>query len=113
MVIKKRNTSIPKIDEQNNLVAEEKSQRPRFGMEKTKTWADEVVEVLGILESKGINIYDENRRGGMYLKGKKTSEVSVANIFTDSKDKKKTQKEETIDNPENLKNLFNHFKTQK
>lgn len=39
-----------------------------------KSFKEQAIKVLNILESKGINIYDENRTPGMYLK--RDSEIS-------------------------------------
>ncbi len=58
-----------------------------------KTYRDETIEVLSILEQQGTNIYDNKRYGGMYLNKKdKLTE------FFDKKD------EPTID-----KNQLNNF----
>ena len=68
---------------------------------KNKTYQDMTIEVLNILDSQGINIYDENRKPGMYQKGNKgVEEVQINNIINSlSKDNKKFE-----DFGEDLKN---------
>lgn len=40
---------------------------------------EQAKEVLNILESKGIDFYDENRTGGMYLRGRKSQTLKLVN----------------------------------
>lgn len=79
---------------------------PKFSSIEIKTFKEQAKEVLNILDSKGIDIYDKNRYGGMYLKNKKNiSKNEISNIFKseDSKDESKND----------LTNLFKHFNNSK
>lgn len=42
-----------------------------YNNEQIKSFKEQAIKVLNILDSEGINIYDNNRFGGMYLKGNK------------------------------------------
>ena len=46
-----------------------------------KRYEEMTIEVLNILDKKGINIYDANRTPGMYLNKKNKSRVTVKNII--------------------------------
>jgi hypothetical protein len=48
-------------------VADKSAKPPIFSFEQLKTFKQQSCEVLDILEKNGINIYDEDRYGGMYL----------------------------------------------
>lgn len=51
----------------------ESSTKPKpYNLPDKKTFRDQAIEVLNILDKKGINIYDETRTPGMYLRGAKT-----------------------------------------
>jgi hypothetical protein len=104
MVVRKRNKTIEKDD---NLVEEEIDNNfpsTKFDNIIIKTWKEEAIEVLNILEKQGINIYDHTNYGGMYLKRKISGEKNneIKQIFKNP---------ELIDNKENqnLNNLFNFF----
>ena len=70
-----------------------------------KTYKDEAIEVLNILEQSGINIYDENNYGGMYLKRKASENIPkpLEKLFQETKNIPKN--EEDI----NLNNLIQFF----
>lgn len=49
---------------------------------KSKTYLEDAIDTLNILDKKGIDIYDESRYGGMYLNGKNKSEIkNIEKIF--------------------------------
>lgn len=77
-----------------------------------KTYQDMTIEVLNILDSQGINIYDENRKPGMYQKGKRgIEEVNINNMINSlSKDNKKFEdfgEDLTNNNINSLLEFFN------
>jgi hypothetical protein len=71
-----------------------------------KTYEEQAIAVLNILEKQGVDIYDDSRYGGMYLKNSK------GKIASRIKETFKEEKKKEIQNP-NLNNLFNHFKNNK
>lgn len=76
-----------------------------------KTYLQMTIETLNILESQGIDIYDPNRKPGMYQRGKKGIEdVQKINVIKSlSKDNKKS--EDLIeDKNTNITSLLNFFK---
>lgn len=83
--------------------------RPVFTEEQIKTYDELTIKVLGILESQGVNIYDENNKPGMYLRNKHTS---VQNIFKslDAMEEAKNENEQasTTQGPDNT-HLINFF----
>lgn len=81
--------------------------RPVFTEEQIKTYDELTIKVLGILESQGVNIYDENNKPGMYLRNKHTS---VQNIFKslDAMEEAASQQASTTQGPDNT-HLINFF----
>lgn len=76
-----------------------------------KTYLQMTIDTLNILESQGIDIYDPNRKPGMYQRGKKGIEdVQKINVIKSlSKDNKKS--EDLIeDKNTNITSLLNFFK---
>ena len=75
------------------------------------TYEELTIKVLDILERDGINIYDENRHGGMYLK---TKHSNAEKIFQSVISEKNNQ---TIQPSENKKqtsqDIINFFKNGK
>ena len=99
----KRNKNIDNTQEVNIPIEEKKG---LFSDIEIKTFKQESIEVLNLLEKSGVNIYDPNRYGGMYLKRKdKTSKIpqSLKEKFGNSQ---KTSKEDN-QIPDALKNFFN------
>lgn len=85
-----------------------------------KTYTDMTIEVLNILDSQGINIYDENRKPGMYQKKELGNEVQINNIIKSlSKDNNKFEDfEEDLTqkipkNNTNVNELLNFFTKNK
>lgn len=76
-----------------------------------KTYMDMTIEVIESLEKDGINIFDKNRKPGMYQKGKKgVEEVQINNIIESlSRDNKKFEGfDEDLKKPKNTNNI-NHL----
>lgn len=63
---------------------------------KAKTYLEMTIETLNILESKGINIYDKNRFGGMYLANSNKNKYQINSL-----------KSKLINNKEKEKNNIN------
>lgn len=68
--------------------------------EEVKNYREDAIRTIEILEKKGINIYDENRYAGMYLKKEITDFHRLDKIFGT---------EENKNNPENLSNQNINF----
>ena len=64
--------------------------------EEIKNYREDAIRTLNILEEKGINIYDESRYGGMYLRQNQTNERKLDKIFNTNSEKEET-KQENID----------------
>lgn len=86
-----------------------------------KSYLDMTIEVLNILETRGIDIYDTSRTPGMYQRGQQgVEEVNINNVIKSlSKDNKKSEgyvedeKLQTQQKTENINNLLNFFKKDK
>lgn len=76
-----------------------------------KSFLDQAIEVLNILDSKGINIYDKNRTPGMYLnKGinsKNSENKNLINILSLSEQNNHQQEQR------NPKNIIDFLSNQK
>lgn len=68
--------------------------------EEVKNYREDAIRTIEILEKKGINIYDENRYAGMYLKKEITDFNRLDKIFGT---------EEVGDSSENLSNQNINF----
>lgn len=66
--------------------------------EQIKTFKDEAISVLNILENQGINIYDNNRFGGMYLRQNKDKFIpeSLIKSMSNKKDNKKESESDEV-----------------
>lgn len=102
----KRNKNIDNVEVVN---IQEKEIKPLFSDIEIKTYKQEAIEVLNILEQNGINIYDPNRTGGMYLKRKDKSGKVPTALKEKFGTSQKQNKEENII-PNNLKDFFNNSK---
>lgn len=74
-------------DNRNNSIVSDSV----YTNEQIKTFKDEAISVLNILENQGINIYDNNRFGGMYLRQNKDKFIpeSLIKSMSNKKDNKK------------------------
>lgn len=84
--VNRRNKNIRSSDRKNGIEVEtksvtnhsegakNKSQRAK-SFEEIKTYKDQAIAVLDILEQNGIDIYDPNRTPGMYLKRDKNNAI--------------------------------------
>ncbi len=94
---------------EDEIIADVVSTPTTLGIEEIKTYKDEAILVLNLLEKEGINIYDENNYPGMYLRGNKQKTLSenLKAKFTQSSNNNNN------DNSQNLNNLFEHLKNKK
>lgn len=91
-----------KNNQDNN---EKKSKIFSLLSEDITTYREEAIVIIKDLKKNGINIYDENRKGGMYLRQNNTEK----NFLEDNlKDKFQTKNEKTEDN-EKIHNVFKHL----
>lgn len=79
-----------------NNISEVKTKTTQAKM--VESYRNEAKEILNILEKKGINIYDENRTPGMYLKRDGIKNGNKINFFrkVNNKSDEELQKEEFI-----------------
>jgi hypothetical protein len=78
-----------------------------------KTYKDEAILFLNELEKSGINIYDVNNYGGMYLTNNKNKHKNILSSNLKSKFIESNNIINKEDNKNNdLNNLFQHFKNK-
>lgn len=109
MAIRKRNKKI--IHDNNSVKPREESIPSRGFAVKNKTWKEEAIEVLNLLDNQGIDIYSSENYGGMYLKqpGNQTSHSTVKAIFS-SKTNSINKKVENKPTEKKLTGLADFFK---
>lgn len=126
---------VPRKNKDNKFVFEESSIKPTDSATLRKsqkqsdelianlksdkiTYMDMTVEVIDILEKQGINIFDKNRKPGMYQKGRQgIEEVQINNIVESlSKDNKEfagltedLNSKGTQNNNDNINHLLTFF----
>jgi len=108
-MIIKRNKNIV----ESEIVDETISHSTILDENKIKTYKDESIFVLNLLDKQGINIYDENNTPGMYLKRKKQdkiSEILKLKFIESNKNINKETKEVSNNDSQKLNNLFQYFK---
>lgn len=116
-MIKKRvkNNDDNKIGVINNSKDNELNNTPikyNFSDIEIKTFEEKTIEVLNELEKSGVNIYDENRYGGMYLKRNNSNNISP-HLVEKFKQSNQTNQEKSINTDLDvniLKNFFNNNK---
>ena len=97
----------------SNLETSEKKHQSKSSKDllsnKGKSYNEMTIEVLEILEKKGIDIYDKNRMPGMYLKGnEKLREQILLKKLSDDNNEFEDFREDNSSNTVN--NLLNFFK---
>ena len=102
----KRNSLISKED---SIQEEEVVKKPLFSDIEIKTYKQEVLETLAILEKQNINIYDTDRKGGMYLKNHITNDDKIS----PSLKKHFASNESSTEQKQNIDNLINFFNNNK
>lgn len=132
MAIRKRNRVVngEKVERFDGLSGQSTAHQitdvpPKFTDIELKTFRDEALEVLDLLDNGGINIYDENNYPGMYLKSETNTNRKIKSLFTDtptavnkvvnnvsnkSTNKDNSGSEAKEENNQDLNNLFNFFK---
>lgn len=79
---------VESVDLRNN----ESSTKPKPpSIEKIKSFKEQAILVLDILENKGINIYEEGRTPGMYLRTKNGNRKNIVNILSGRKSESLSQ----------------------
>jgi len=82
-----------------------------------KSYRDESILILNMLDKSGVNIYDVNNYPGMYLKTKKQNRLSenLKSKFIESNKNINKKIDNPISNnePQKLNNLFQYFKNNK
>ena len=74
-------SSIDKSSDSETLRKSQKLKKRDDLKREVKTYNDMTIEVLNILESQGIDIYDPNRTGGMYQSREGVNELQEKNII--------------------------------
>ncbi len=109
-----KNNGIERVDEVGSDLETSKNTHSKFVQERN-TYREEAIKVLNILDSQGINIYDENRKPGMYLKkgngNKKIIDFLGSKTNRDQPTQLDNQPTEKI--PESLLNFFAKKQTDK
>lgn len=82
-----------------NKPTQQKQTQQKSKYKEFKTYREEAIYVLNLLESQGIDIYDESRYGGMYL-NQHSSSAKAKHIFTNNKNNKNNKPEQDINNTE-------------
>lgn len=106
MAIRKREKSVSdvkKVDDSKSSTFKHNNENNIDGEQILRTFKEEAIMTLNILEASGINIYDESRTPGMYVKqrlkryygtGSDNAPKSVINVLTGNS-KISSEKEET------------------
>ena len=76
-----------------------------------KTYKDEAIMILNILEKQNIDIYDPNNKPGMYLNRKNKSNIPT--VLLKKLKQKSTELEVSNQEQPDLSKLFAHFKNNK
>lgn len=101
MAFKKRDNQNILNNSENDNENVIKNETTKFSNdEEVKNYREDAIRTIEILEKKGINIYDENRYAGMYLKKDITDSNRLDKIFGT---------EEVGDSSENLSNQNINF----
>lgn len=84
------------------------SEPPKYTDMQLKSFREQAIMVLNILDEKGINIYDNNRYGGMYLHGNRNANQEQSLIQKIKMQEKPVGNHEESEEkaPNNLLNLF-------
>lgn len=108
-VKRNKNNGIETVDEVGSEVNTSKNPKNNFIPEK-KTFREQAIDVINILESKGIDIYDTNRTPGMYLKGRNSASKNLINFLggnnTQNQQNQQNQSEEIVKAPDSLIQFF-------
>jgi hypothetical protein len=117
MAIRKRVkdvSDIKKVDDSKSStfsVSENNNHQKINDDEILKSWRDEAIKTLNILDAKGINIYDESRTPGMYVKarlkryygtGSDNAPKSIVEVLTGKSSPQKKTKEQEEQIPDDL-----------
>ena len=105
-MIRKRNTDLNSENNQN-MKTSEAVKPPKFTDIQIKTFKEEAIEILNILDSQGVNIYDETNYPGMYLKQKSGKNSKFSKLFSNQEVVKPEN------NQEKQKSLFDFFNQEK
>lgn len=112
MIRKRETTNNLNNDNKNQNIESEIIKQPKnidpSLRKEFKSYREEAIYVINLLKSQGVDIYDPNRYGGMYLKKHNSK---IPNIFI----KEKTDSNKVINNEENQfdKNELSKFFNKK
>jgi hypothetical protein len=96
-MIKKRNREGMRVETPtSSLIEQPKKEITTLSSEDIKTYKDEVIVVLDILEKQGIDIYDPNNKPGMYLSETKKSSIPK-NLTQKLQESTKNKSQENLD----------------
>lgn len=110
MAFKPRNKimGLKEVANVDDLSNDNNKNKLKHSIPEKKSFLDQAIEVLNILDSKGINIYDKNRTPGMYLnKGKNPENKNLINILSLSEQNNHQQEQR------NPKNIIDFLSNQK
>lgn len=96
MIKKRQSKQVETIEQNKKVVQKQKIQNNSKPLE-FKTYREEAIYVLNLLEKQGIDIYEEGRYGGMYLNRHTGGKFN--HIFSDT-NKNKKQLQSQVNNNE-------------
>lgn len=106
-ILRKKIMGLKKVA--NAGLSEDSSKKqPKYIVPDEKSFKEQAIKVLNILESRGINIYDENRTPGMYLnRDVKTSNSKKITEFLGGLSEQNNQHQQPTEKLEISSNIFN------
>lgn len=116
MAIRKRNKVVIDSNNEDDLEIIEEEKKPSY--ERSITLKEKTIEIINALEASGVNIYEEGRYGGMYLKQPNSNPSQnlpkeLKQKFKENINSVNNHEKLLEENSSNLNNLFNHFKNNK
>lgn len=99
LVPRKKAMGLKTVEEVGSENITSKNPKNKFIPER-KTFKEQAIEVIDILQSKGIDIYDTNRTPGMYLKNQKGSNKNIVKFLGGNVNQnQQTQQNQEVDSP--------------
>ena len=91
---------VESVDSRNN---ESSTKTKPYSIPEIKSFKEQACQVLDILESKGINIYSEDRTPGMYLRTKNSNRKNIIDILSGRKSASLSQHQQQQENEQSSK----------
>lgn len=91
---------VESVDSRNN---ESSTKTKPYSIPEIKSFKEQACQVLDILESRGINIYSEDRTPGMYLRTKNSNRKNIIDILSGRKSASLSQHQQQQENEQSSK----------